>query len=214
MNCPLKKRWTRRKDARPQELLDSALDVFVERGYAATRLDDVAARAGVSKGTLYLYFTNKEELFKAVIRENVVPLITEAQDMVAQFDGSSSELFSEIIVGWWERIGNTRLSGITKLMVAEANNFPDVAQYYHDEVIARGKQMIGMVLRRGVERGEFRAIDVEQTVNVVCAPVLMLIMWKHSFAVCHNGELAPEEYLDSVISLFLHGLLKTEAAIT
>lgn len=208
MNCPLKRRWTRRKEARPQELLDAALDLFVERGYAATRLDDVAACAGVSKGTLYLYYTNKEELFKAVIRENVVPVLGEAEDLLGQFEGSSAELFRQIMLGWWERIGNTRLSGITKLMMAEAGNFPEVAQFYHDEVILRSKTMIARVLERGVARGEFRAIDIEQTVNVVCAPVLMLIMWKHSFSVCHTKPLSPGPYLDSLIDVFLHGLLK------
>jgi AcrR family transcriptional regulator len=208
MNCPLKRRWARRKEARPQELLDAALDLFVERGYAATRLDDVAARAGVSKGTLYLYYANKEELFKAVIRENVIPLLGEAEDMLGQFAGSSAALFREIMLGWWQRIGNTRLSGITKLMMAEAGNFPEVAQFYHDEVILRSKTMIGRVLERGVARGEFRDIDVAQTVNVVCAPVLMLIMWKHSFSVCHSEPLSPDAYLDSLIDVFLHGLQK------
>src|SRR6185295_498201 len=111
MSCPFKPKWERRKDARPQELLAAALDLFVERGYAATRLEDVAAQAGVSKGTLYLYFTNKEELFKAVVRENMLPVLGEAEGIVGQYAGSSVELFREIMLGWWERIGNTKLSG-------------------------------------------------------------------------------------------------------
>lgn len=211
MNCPIRKRWTRRKEARPQELLDAALDLFVERGYAATRLDDVAARAGVSKGTLYLYFTNKEELFKAVIRENVLPVLGEAETEFGQFEGSSTEMFRTFVLAWWERLGNTKLSGISKLMMAEANNFPEVAQYYHDEVILRGQAMIAQILRRGVERGEFRNIDVEQTMNVVCAPVLMLMMWKHSFNACQQDELCPETYLNNFVSVFLHGLLRDDA---
>ena len=208
MNCPFKKpRWERRKDARPQELLAAALDLFVERGYAATRLDDVAARAGVSKGTLYLYFTNKEELFKAVVRENVVPVLGEAEGIIGNYEGSSAHLFRDIVLGWWERIGNTKLSGIAKLMMAESCNFPEVAQFYHDEVISRGNAMIGRMLERGIERGEFRAIDVKQTVNVICAPMLMLMMWTHSFNTCRKDPLDPENYLRSFIDLFLHGLL-------
>jgi AcrR family transcriptional regulator len=212
MNCPIKKRWTRRKEARPQELLDAALDLFVERGYAAARLEDVAARAGVSKGTLYLYFTNKEELFKAVIRENVLPLLGEAESLFGQFDGASADLLRGFILTWWEKLGNTKLSGITKLMMAEANNFPEVTQYFHDEVIMRGQAMIARILQRGVERGEFREIDVAQAMNVVCAPVLMLIMWKHSFSACHQNEMEPGAYLDSFLDLFLHGLLRDERA--
>jgi len=207
MNCPLKKRWERRKEARPQELLAAALDLFVERGFAATRLDDVAARAGVSKGTLYLYFTNKEELFKAVVRENVVPVLGEAEGIVESYEGSTIDLFRELVIGWWERIGATKLSGITKLMMAESSNFPEVAQFYHDEVIQRGNAMIARMLERGIKSGEFRAIDIEQATRVICAPMIMLMMWKHSFATCRPEPMSPEAYLDSFIDLFLHGML-------
>ena len=95
-----KPRWERRKDARPQELLAAALDLFVERGYAATRLDEVAARAGVSKGTLYLYFENKEELFKAVVRENMVPPLADAEELINTIEGRSSDLLRLCIDGW------------------------------------------------------------------------------------------------------------------
>ncbi|OWW19108.1 TetR/AcrR family transcriptional regulator [Noviherbaspirillum denitrificans] len=207
MNCPLKKRWERRKDARPQELLAAALDLFVERGFAATRLDDVAARAGVSKGTLYLYFTNKEELFKAVVRENVVPVLGEAEGILESFEGSTVELFREMVLGWWERIGATKLSGITKLMMAESSNFPEVARFYHDEVIQRGNAMIARMLRRGVERGEFRPVDIEHATQLVCSPMIMLMMWKHSFAECRTEQFSPEAYLNSFVDLFLNGML-------
>ena len=213
MECPFKKpRWTRRKDARPQELLAAALDLFVERGYAATRLEDVAARAGVSKGTLYLYFTNKEELFKAVVRENVVPVLGEAEGIVDRHEGHSADLFREIALGWWERIGNTKLSGITKLMMAEANNFPEVTQFYYDEVISRGNAMIARMLERGVQRGEFRPMDINNAVNVVCAPMVMLMVWKHSFTACRPEPISSEDYLNSFIDIFLRGVLIDSAA--
>ena len=213
MTCPFKKpRWERRKDARPQELLAAALDLFVERGYAATRLDDVASRAGVSKGTLYLYFTNKEELFKAVVRENIIPIVDEAEDIVEGHAGSSAELFREIIMGWWERMGNTKLSGITKLMLAESNNFPEVAQFYHTEFISRANAMIVRMIERGISRGEFRSVDVRHTMNVVCAPMLMLMMSKHSFGICNVEPISAEDYLNSFIDLVLHGLLSNRPA--
>jgi AcrR family transcriptional regulator len=187
-------------------LLAAALDLFVERGYAATRLDDVAARAGVSKGTLYLYFTNKEELFKAVVRENVIPVLGEAEGIIDTFDGPSAMLFREIALGWWERIGNTKLSGITKLIMAESCNFPEVTQFYHDEVITRGNAMIIRMLERGIARGEFRPVDVTQAMSVVVAPMLMLMMWKHSFSAC-GGQIDAPRYLDTFIDLLLNGLL-------
>jgi AcrR family transcriptional regulator len=212
MSSESKPRWERRKDARPQELLAAALDLFVERGYAATRLDDVAARAGVSKGTLYLYFTNKEELFKAVVRENMLPVLGEAEEIIDAYEGSSAGLFREIILGWWERIGNTPLSGITKLIMAESGNFPEVTQFYHDEVISRSDAMIIRLLERGIQRGEFRQIDVPQAMNVVVAPMLMLMLWKHAFSTCRVEPISPQKYLDAFIDLFLNGLLTGQAA--
>ncbi|HCE09703.1 MAG TPA: TetR family transcriptional regulator [Oxalobacteraceae bacterium] len=209
MECIFKNqpRWARRKEARPQELLAAALDLFVERGYAATRLDDVAKCAGVSKGTLYLYFSNKEELFKAVVRENVLPVIGEAELAIVQHEGSSIALLRDIILGWWARIGDTKLSGISKLMMAESCNFPEVAKFYHDEVISRGNAMIERVLQRGVARGEFRPIDVQQATNVIAAPIVMLMMWKHSFGACRSEPISAPEFLATYIDLLFRGLL-------
>src|SRR3954449_9498234 len=117
----------RRKEARPGELLDAALDLFVEKGFAATRSEEVAAHAGVSKGTLFLYFPSKEELFKAVVRENISGRFTEWEQEFASFEGSAAEMVRYCMRVWWERIGTTRVSGIVKLIMSEARNFPDIA---------------------------------------------------------------------------------------
>jgi AcrR family transcriptional regulator len=210
MSCTInqiKRRWERRKDARPHELLAAALDLFVERGYAATRLDDVAACAGVSKGTLYLYFTNKEDLFKAVVREHLVPVIGENEQTIDQYEGHSSDLLRQIILNWWERVGNTKLSGIIKLMMAESRNFPEVAQFYHDEVISRGNAMIARALQRGMARGELRNIDSAQATQVIVAPVIMLMLWKHSFGVCQAEAMSPSTFLNTFLDMLLTGLL-------
>ena len=202
-----KPRWERRKDARPQELLSAALGLFVERGYAATRLEDVARRAGVSKGTLYLYFTNKEELFKAVVREHIVHAIGAAEQTVAGFDGPTAQLLRDILMTWWEQLGATELAGITKLMMAEANNFPDLAAFYEEEVVARGERLISSVLERGIARAEFRPVDSEMMTHVLCAPVLMLMMWTNGFMPCEKGPIDPQAYMNTFIDLSLRGML-------
>jgi AcrR family transcriptional regulator len=209
MPCPfeMKPRWERRKDARPQELLAAALDLFVERGYASTRLEDVARRAGVSKGTLYLYFTNKEELFKAVVRENIVPVLGEAEDIISSFDGHSADLLRQIILGWWERLGATKVSGIIKLVMSEAGNFPELAQFYQHEVINRSTTMIASMFQRAIARGEFRPVDVALMTQVLIAPMLMLITWQHSIGPCQQDGLDPRRFLDSFLDMALHGLL-------
>jgi AcrR family transcriptional regulator len=213
MQCPTdnKPRWERRKDARPQELLAAALDLFVERGFASTRLEDVAKRAGVAKGTLYLYFENKEELFKAVVRNSIVSALGEAEVSLASFDGHSADLLRKLIHSWWQRIGATKSSGIVKLVMAEAGNFPELGKFYQDEVVARGTGMMRGMLERAIERGEFRPVNVAQMTQVLLAPMLMLITWKHSIAPCDRSELDPHAFLDTFLDMALHGLLPAAA---
>lgn len=214
MECPFdtKPRWERRKDARPQELLAAAIDLFVERGFASTRLEDVARRAGVSKGTLYLYFENKEELFKAVVRNSIVPALGEAELSIAEFDGHSADLLKSVVHAWWARLGATKASGIIKLVMAEAGNFPELAQFYQDEVITRGTRMISNMLERAIARGEFRSVDVTLTTQVLIAPMLMLITWKHSVGPCDRAELDPQSFLDTFLDMVLYGLLPLDSA--
>jgi AcrR family transcriptional regulator len=213
MNAPEKKpqpRWARRKDARPEEIIAAALELFVERGFAATRLDDVAARAGVSKGTLYLYFENKEDLFKAVVRGNILPVLQQSEALAESFPGSCVELVSTLVHGWWELAGSTSIAGIPKLIIAEAGNFPDLAKFYYDEVILRALTMFRRVLQRGSDAGEFREVDVDYLVHVALAPLVMLAVWRHTFACCEPQKLQPERYLESYLDMLLHGLVKPQ----
>ncbi len=214
MNAPERKpqpRWARRKEARPEEIIAAALDLFVERGFAATRLDDVAARAGVSKGTLYLYFENKEDLFKAVVRGSLLPVLQHGEELVAKYSGSSADLVRQLVRGWWELTGSTKIAGIPKLVIAEAGNFPDLAKFYYDEVIMRAHSMFGRVLQRGADTGEFREVDLDHVVHVALAPLVMLAVWGHSFACCEQEKLHPLRYLDAYLDMLLHSLQKTQA---
>ncbi|MFC5520927.1 TetR/AcrR family transcriptional regulator [Polaromonas jejuensis] len=198
----------RRKEARPGELLDAALDLFVEKGFAATRVEEVAALAGVSKGTLFLYFQSKEELFKAVVRENISGRFKEWNEEFASFEGSSGEMLAYCMNVWWERVGATKASGITKLLVSEAKNFPDIAAFYQKEVIQPGQALIRRILQRGMDRGEFRAMDLDYAVYSVVAPMIFLILAKHSMGVCVSDSVAldPKQYIASQVNTILHGL--------
>ncbi|RCS57594.1 TetR/AcrR family transcriptional regulator [Parvibium lacunae] len=200
------KRWTRRKEARPAELLEAALDVFVAKGFASTRLDDIAAKAGVSKGTLYLYYRSKEALLKAVVQQNIVPIVANAQQLADQYSGPSADLFRLLILGWWQQFGNTKLSGIPKLLVGEANNFPELAQYYHDQVIQPAHQLMGSVIARGIAAGEFAPCEIPTTVHVLFAPMVMLSLWHHSFGPCCPDNLDPIAYLNRYLTLTLTAL--------
>lgn len=212
ISCPFssksaKPKWERRKDARPQELLDAALDHFVAFGYAATKLDAVAKSAGVSKGTLYLYFPSKEELFKAVVSESIVPMIGQAEEVIGQYEGSSADLFRLLMTTWWENIGESKLSGLSKLMMAEAGNFPEVAQFYQEEVVERGERLALTVMQRGIKSGEFRALNLELAPRILIAPMVMMMMWKHSSCVCKIEPEKLKEHLYCYIDMTLHSLL-------
>jgi TetR/AcrR family transcriptional regulator len=199
----------RRKQARPGELLEAALDLFVDKGFAATRVEEVAAHAGVSKGTLFLYFPSKEELFKAVVRENIVRHQTEGAEEIARYQGSTPELLEYLMLEWWRRYGATKASGISKLVMSEASNFPDLARFFQDEVVTPGHAMIRSVLERGVRQGEFRAVDMDLTVHSVLAPLLFLVTWKHSMAPCcpTSQQIDPETFIRHHTDLLVRGLL-------
>ncbi|HXZ02634.1 MAG TPA: TetR/AcrR family transcriptional regulator [Stellaceae bacterium] len=198
-------RWRRRKAARPSEILAAALACFGERGFAATRLEDVAARAGVTKGTLYLYFRNKEELFKAVVRQSLVPNIARAEALAAQSAEPSPALLERLLLQWAE-LGATPLSAIPKLILTEAGNFPDLARFYLDEVVHRGIALFQRVLRRGIERGEFRALDTELVGRCAFAPLLMAMLWRHSFEAHEGRALDITALCRTHVDLLKHGL--------
>jgi AcrR family transcriptional regulator len=200
----------RRKQARPQELLAAALALFVEKGFAATRSEEVAARAGVSKGTLYLYYPSKEELFKAVVRENLAVHIAEGADIVARHTGSMADLLSLVMGEWWRRVGQGIAGGISKVMLAEARNFPELARFYVAEVIAPTHRLLGSLIERGIASGEFRAVPVAETVHVLIGPMLHLMLAEHSFGACKlQPDLPPDPraVLATQLDLMLRGLL-------
>jgi TetR/AcrR family transcriptional regulator len=198
----------RRKEARPGELLDAALDLFVEKGFAATRAEEVAARAGVSKGTLFLYFPSKEELLKAVVQENISGRFKEWNTEFEAYEGSSADMVRYCMRVWWERVGTTKASGITKLMISESRNFPEIAAFYQREVIQPGHTLIRRILERGVQRGEFRALDLDYAVYAIVSTMVFLIMTRHALDACvaANQPLEPERYIASQIDIILHGM--------
>jgi len=209
-------RPSRRKQARPGELLAAALDLFVEKGYAATRVEEVARRAGVSKGTLFLYFASKEDLFKAVVRENISGRFPQWSSELDAFPGTSAELLRYAMNAWWAHVGDTKASGISKLMMSEASNFPELAIFYNHEVIEPGNELIRRILHRGVQRGEFRPLDLQYGVHTVLAPMLYLLVWKHSFGACTaiDEPLVPRDYLAAQIDTLLNGLRMPPAPAT
>ena len=174
----------RRKEARPAELLDAALALFVEKGFAATRSEEVARHAGVSKGTLYLYFPSKEELLKAVIQQHLADRIEAGALEAEQFQGPTTELMEQLLVDWWVRVYDSPASGVFKLILTEVRNFPEIAQFYSERVAIPGNALVSALLQRGIARGEFRPVNIPAAVHSILMPLILLCVHKHSLGAC------------------------------
>lgn len=207
--CPIAEvvtRWTRRKDARPAEILDAALDLFIEKGFAGTKMEDIARRAGVTAGTIYRYYPGKEDMLKAVITNSLVISIEEGEQIFAACQGNARERLALVVRGWWQLVGATRASGVSKLMLSEAGNFPELARYHREAVIERGEKMIASAIQYGISTGEFRPQPLDIAVKLVVAPVVMAMLWKNAPGVCTTENLDFERYLEAVIETLLFGL--------
>ena len=204
--APTTSQRQRRKDARPLELLDAALELFVEKGFAAARAEEVAQRAGVSKGTLYLYYPSKEELFKAVIVRNLTSRIAATAQQVQAWDGEMATLLESLLVQWWQETYASPASGVFKILIAEMRNFPEIAEYYVQQVIEPGSALIGSIIARGIGSGEFRAVDVESTVHSLVLPMVMLCVHKHGLAACTPHQIDGQRFIAEHVALVVRGL--------
>jgi AcrR family transcriptional regulator len=204
-------RWHRRKGARPGEILGAALACFAERGFAATRLDDVAQRAGITKGTLYLYFPNKEELFKAVVAQGLVPILERGEALLGKADERGAEarsaaaMLAEIMRGWAE-LARSPASAIPKIIVSEAGNFPDLARFYREEVVDRSMALFRRVLQIGIASGEFRDVNIDDAVRCIVAPLLLAMLWRHSLGRHELAGFDPDALCETHLQLILNGL--------
>jgi AcrR family transcriptional regulator len=198
------KRWQRRKDARPPEILDAALAVFAQKGFAATRLDDVAAKAGITKGTIYLYFDSKQALFEALARQSVGAQIEQIKAQLAAFPGSTPELLRLVLSTMGHFITTSDRVVLPRLVLAEAANFPKLAEFWRREVIDSGIGLMSGIIRRGIERGEFCEIEPQHAARLCVAPMLIIMLWRTTFA---QFDETPYDY-QGLIEAHLQTLLK------
>jgi AcrR family transcriptional regulator len=198
-------RWRRRKQERPGEILSAALACFKERGFAGTRLEDVAARAGVTKGTIYLYYPNKEKLFEAVVRGEVTPNIDRLESALT--DPAPAGVVLERLFSFWvEKVARSPLSIIPKIVIGEAGNFPKLARFFLEAVPHRVLRLIGSVIRRGIASGEFRPVDVDHVVYCVIGPLIFSVLWQHSLGPHDDRPLDVGAVCRAHLDLVQHGL--------
>ena len=210
-SAPSARGRSRRKEARPAELLEAATRLFVEKGYAATKVEEVAALAQVSKGTLFLYYPSKQALLKAVVRENIAGRFAEWQAELEAFAGTTPELVRYAFQVWQERIGDTYAGGICKLMASECCNFPELASFYLEEVVEPGNALVRRILERGVARGELRPLDLDAAIHLITTPMFAYIHWRHSIGMLYPQSLGGSAplFFQTHVDNLLRGLSAT-----
>ena len=201
-------RWKRRKDERPQEILDAAYAVFAGKGFAAARMEDIAKAAGVTKGTLYLYFDSKEAVFKSLVAGAFGERFALLNSLVEGFDGSCAELLARVLRALGEFVATSDRVGLPKIVIGEIGQFPELARFYREEVIARAMKLWETILTRGMARGEFRTVPIEHAVRLCIAPVLLAAIWRTTFAQFDETPYDIGALIETHIAMLLRGLAK------
>lgn len=193
---------------REDELLAAAGDLFAAQGYSATRLEDVAQRAGVAKGLVTFYFKSKEGLFRAVVRRLIPPLLAELEGVVAEAEGTSAaDLLRAAMAMVFQRMpGDARARAILRLLVAEGRHFPELTAFYYDEVVARSGEVLAHIIDKGIARGEFVFAARDQAPRLLLGPPVMAVFWSILFE--DKQKLDLDAMLDAHVDLVLHGLLR------
>lgn len=206
-------RWKRRKDARPAEIVSAALALFAEKGFSAARMEDIAARAGVSKGALYLYFPTKEDLFRAVVREAVVPNIAALQAQLEAADLPFAEILRAFLPRFAEIVVHMRIGAVAKMVVGESGNFPELARVWYDDVISRAVSTLSGLIARAQARGEIRDGDPRTHAFSIIGPMLIGAIWRETFTPITGDEVDLPFIARQHVETVLEGLRKREDKI-
>jgi AcrR family transcriptional regulator len=199
-------KWSRRKDARPQEIIDAALKLFAIKGFAATRLDDVAKQAGVSKGTLYLYFADKEALFKQVVQGGMIDNIAPLEGVIDAHVGKAEDLLRMVVSHMTTLVTTTPVGAIPKIIISEAGNFPKVTAFYRDEVVFKIHKIMVSIIIKGIDAGEFRPVPLMEAARSLLAPIFMLALVINMPGFKEKLEMNPSKQVDVTLDIWLKGM--------
>lgn len=191
-------------------LIDAALALFLKRGFARTRVEDIAMRAGVSKGAVYLHFRTKNDLFSAVVRSGVLTQLEQAEQLAAGFTGSASDLLTTMLQNNLIEFWGSESSGIAKLVIAESQQFPKLADAYHEEVTGRAHQLIGKILELGVRQGEYRAIDVPYTARCIVDALDYELVLAHALSPERRRDFDAQRFITALLELIRAGVARSD----
>ena len=205
-------KFRRRAEARPDEVLDAALDLFIEKGFAATRVDDIARRAGLSKGAVYLYFSSKEAIIEALVRRALVPVASDAAAFIASFNGDPRQAFTLVMRMMAGKLSAPKVLAIPKLIVREVVNFPELAQLYRRELLDQAIPVVEGLIRRGIDNGYLRDVDPALTVRSIVGAFIAHLMLAEVFGIVPPDGLALERLVENHLSILFDGLSQSRGA--
>jgi AcrR family transcriptional regulator len=200
-----RKTWRRRAEARPDEILDAALDEFIANGFDAARMDDIAASAGVTKGALYLYFEGKEAMLRALIEREVAPMVARLEALAEAPAPDPIELIRHAARMVSGALANPRLFAVPRLIVGISGRFPELAEFYRETVFARARAVIAKLVQRGVELGQFRNVDPVAAARAMMGPIMVEVLWTHVLR--GESELGRgQAWIDAQLDILLRGI--------
>jgi AcrR family transcriptional regulator len=199
-------KFRRRAEARPDEVLDAALDLFIEKGFAATRVDDIARRAGLSKGAVYLYFESKEKILEGLVRRAIVPIAEHALSFVENYEGDPRTIITMVMKMLAVRLNDPRLLAIPKVIIREIMGFPELAEMYRREVLDKVIPVIAGLIQKGVDEGYLRQVDPELTVRSIVGPVMLHLAMNEIFGLRPRDGLAIDRLIDNHLTILFDGL--------
>lgn len=199
-------KFKRRAEARPDEVLDAALELFLEKGFAAAKVEDVARRAGLSKGSVYLYFPSKDALLEAIVKRAIGPIAAVTFDRLARFEGDPRLALRMVIAGLIEALRDPRRIAIPKLIMREALQAPHIAEMYRREVLDVAIPALTGLLQRGMDQGYLRPLDAELTVRSIVGPIALHLLLAEVFGIVPRDGLALERLIDNHLVVLFDGL--------
>lgn len=199
-------KFRRRAEARPDEVLDAALDLFIEKGFAATRVEDIAKRAGLSKGAVYLYFPSKEKILEGIVRRAVVPIAEHALSFAENYEGDPRTVITLVLTMLGRKLNDPKLVAIPKLIFREVLGFPELAAMYRREVLDRVIPVVEGLLRRGIDEGYLRQVDPELTIRSIIGPVMLHVAMAEIFGLQPREGFAIERLIENHLTILFDGL--------
>ncbi len=207
-------KFRRRAEARPDEVLDAALELFMENGFAATRVEDIARRAGLSKGTVYLYFPSKEAVLEALVRRAIIPIADSALGALANYEGDPRIVIATVIKMVGQRFSDPRIIAVPKVVFREVLGFPHLAEMYRVEVLDKVLPVVIGLIRRGIEQGYLRQVDPELTVRSIIGPLMLHLLMAEIFGITPEGGLHFDKLVDNHLTILFDGLSAPPSAKT